>query len=72
MIQITFPVPQENIPVELERIRKEREARMAEIKILDAMRAAVQGSCSHPKRYTKSYYDGSSDSICETCGSSGY
>ena len=69
MIQIVFPIAQEHIKAELERVRVERQARMAEIKILDAMTKAIQESCSHPKTYQRDYYDGSSASICETCGS---
>lgn len=63
MIQVTFPVPQQYIKVELEKVSNEIRAKWAELKSLQAMKKAIQEQCAHPDVVAGE---------CQACGESWY
>lgn len=70
--QVELPVPFEQIPAEVERLRKHAHALDGEARVTRTMIQAVQDCCPHPteKRHTHHDYGGGSDTVCDHCGKS--
>ena len=68
MIQITLPVPLEQIKTELKRLYDELDRLQLEMKSISAMIAAVMECCPHTKISSGEDYGGYKNTKCDHCG----
>lgn len=66
--QLTVPVEQDRIPVELAFLGAERKRLQAELDSINAMFKMLQSFCKHPTTYVDDGWGRMRTTHCETCG----